>query len=475
MIDYIFYTFISLGCSFLLYFFLLRRQKTFQFNRFYLIVSLSLCLLAPLLEFNTFKPLPSITKISLQISEENSDIDDIENFIAIEETTSTKFTVNDLLWSIYVILSIGFLSRFSKNLIHLLKLTTQSSSRIERFKIIETKDLKNASSFFNYLFINSQNLNDEHYLKSVIKHEQIHSKDLHTIDVIFIELILCFFWFNPFVWLYKRVMIQNHEFIADSLTVKSGFNLEDYSQTIINAGYKEYRVPLTSGFNFIQIKNRIIMLHQSKSSLLKRTLKISTALLIFSCIFIFSCTYRDLNKEPLVVVIDAAHGGNDSGNLSASREEKQIVLQISNILETFSNDKVEIILTRSHDEFLSLRSRVALINNRNPDLFLSLHTNASSNKAIKGIEAYYDIDNVHHDKSLIYAEILIENQLDNFTSRGVKTANFYITKNTTVPGVLLELGFLTNESDRAVLIDDNQQIKIATSIFESLLDIREIK
>ena len=68
-------------------------------------------------------------------------------------------------------------------------------------------------------------------------------------------------------------MHQNHEYIADDQSVSSGIDIENYSNTIINLGQKEWRVPLTSGFNFIQIKNRIIMLHQSKSPVLKQTLK----------------------------------------------------------------------------------------------------------------------------------------------------------------------------------------------------------
>ena len=470
--DYVFYTIVSLGCSFLVYFFLLKNQKTFQFNRFFLLISVSLCLLAPLLEIHTFEAVPSLTEISLQLYAENTISEEVAEGTAVALVQKPSYTLSSILWYLYLGLSLCFLFRFIKNLFDIIKLTKQNHSHIGNLKLVETIDHRNTSSFFNYLFINSESLNDEHYSKSVIQHELVHCNERHTVDVIFIELLLCFFWFNPFMWLYKQAMIQNHEFIADSYTVKSGIDLNAYSKTIINSGHKEYRVPLTSGFNFVQIKNRISMLHQSKSSLLKRTLKITSVILLFSCIFVFSCTYKDINSEQLIVVIDAGHGGKDSGNSI----EKDIVLDISNVLASLGDEKVEIIQTRSHDEFLTLRARVDFVNTKKPDLFLSLHCNAAQNKEVSGVEAYYDESNKFNESSLAYAEILIEHQLDHFSSRGVKTGKLFVLKNTTdIPGISLELGFLTNENDRKILMDKEQQAKIAMSIYEGFLEIRDLR
>jgi N-acetylmuramoyl-L-alanine amidase len=468
--DYVFYTVVSLGCSFLLYFFILKNQKTFQFNRFFFLVSVSLCLLAPVLEINTFEAVPSLTEISFKPSVENSISEALVNIGTTVEAETSNFTLFAMLWYLYLFISIGFLLRFVMNLYDIIKLTKQNHSSIGNLKLVETNDHKNGSSFFNYLFINSESLNDEDYSKSVIQHEFVHCNEKHTVDVIFIELLLCFFWFNPFMWLYKKALVQNHEFIADSQTVQSGIDLETYSQTIIKSGHKEYRVPLTSGFNFIQIKNRIIMLHQSKSSLLQRTLKITSVVLLFSCIFVFSCTYKEINNDPLIVVIDAGHGGKDSGNSI----EKDIVLDISNVLASLADEKVKIIQTRSHDEFLTLRERTDFINTTEPDLFLSLHCNASQNKLVNGVEAYYDSESTHNKITLTYAEILVEHQLDHFSNRGVKTAKLFLLNNTKVPGISLELGFLTNENDRKVLTDKEQQVKIAKAIYEGLLEIRDL-
>lgn len=468
MIDYIFYTITSLGCAFFLYYFLLKKQKTFQFNRLYLLGSVILCLLAPVLEINNFEAIPSITAISLENTEANSFSEEIiqENTQTVK--TTSKFKVFDIIWVTYLVITLIFIFRYIKNLIGIIKLSKNQHVKYGKLKLIETKDYKNASSFFNFVFINPENLKDKNYSEHVITHELVHCNELHTLDVMFIELVVCFFWFNPFIWLYRKSIVENHEFIADHYTVLSGINIEAYSQSIINSGQTERRVPLSSGFNFIQIKNRIIMLHQSKSSLLKRVSSISLSLVLCFGVLMLS-SYKTL-KEPLIVVVDAGHGGQDSGFLN----EKDIVLNISNRLAALSDRKIKIIQTRSTDEYIDLKERVAFINKIKPDLFLSLHSNTHKNIEINGIEAYFNKEHKENKNSKTYADILVKKQLENFSYRGIKHAGLYLLKNVASPGVFLELGFISNTNDYKVLTNADKQTEIAASIYKGLLEIREL-
>ncbi|WP_178983979.1 M56/M15 family metallopeptidase [Winogradskyella helgolandensis] len=476
MISYFIYTIISLGCSYAVYLLLLRKQKTFQFNRFFLIGSLLLCLVAPFMEVELFKAVPSITEIPLEeFTASVVETQPIED-VTFDEAQQVDHSQKSPFFYVYIIITLFFLFRFLKNLFKIYGLTRNEYEYNGKLKVIKSSDSDMVSSFFNYMFIPKQHTLSREDLKSIIAHETVHSEELHSVDIILLELLSCIFWFNPFIWLYKKSILQNHEFIADEKSVSSGINIENYSNTIISLGQKDYRVPLTSGFNFIQIKNRIIMLHQLKTSVLNRTLRITSVVLLFTGIFIFSsCKDLDdtLSNEPLVVVIDAGHGGKDSGHLSEHEVEKTIILQITNLLASLSDDKVEIVLTRNNDEFLELSERADFINNIQPTLFLSLHCNAHSDASISGTEAYFNPKHQDAETSFKYADVLIEHQLGNFSNRGVKEASgFYLLKNTTVPGVYLELGFLTNESDRVVLTDKSEQLKIAKSIYEGLLEIR---
>jgi N-acetylmuramoyl-L-alanine amidase len=476
MISYFIYTIISLGCSYALYVLLLRKQKTFQFNRFFLLSSILLCLIAPVLEFEIFKFVPSITEIPIEtFTESVVDFQNLEDlpFGTVEIVSKTQ---QSPLFYMYLAITLFLVFRFLKNLFQLYLLTRHESKRFGKLKLIKTSDSEMVSSFFNYLFINErQTLNDEAYL-SVIKHETVHCQELHTIDVIVIELLMCVLWFNPFVWLYKKAMLQNHEYIADDYSVSSGIDIEKYSNTIINLGYKEHRVPLTSGFNFIQIKNRIIMLHQSKTSVLNRTLKITSVILLFAGIFVFS-SYKDL-KEPLVVVIDAGHGGEDPGQLSGTIKEKDIVLKISKYLEALSDDKLKIMTTRNSDDFSSLEERVKFINKQKPDVFVSLHCNGHTDNTVSGVEAYYyESENVKRlNKSMNYSSTLAVSLMrQNFDKARINSSKFKILKQVESPAILLELGFLTNKEDLSRVSNARQQQEIAKAIYDGILQASRIK
>lgn len=468
MINYIIYTIVTLGCSFLVYRFILKNQKTFQFNRFFLLGTLVLCLLAPIMEIELFSAIPNLPEIKFQPHETVVVVEDLLIGTMVETVQKRHDFEGNMMLYIYLVITFVFLSRYALNLFQILKLTKKRRETVGCLKLVSIAEQHSTSSFFNYLFIDPKLLKDASYAKSVIAHETIHFKQLHTLDILFIELLSCVFWFNPFVWLYKREIRENHEFIADEQVVQSGIDIGTYSNSIIYSGNKINARPLTSGFNFIHIKNRLIMLHQSKSSLLKRTFKSVIALCLFAVIFTLS-SFRD-SKPQLVVVIDAGHGGHDPGNVV----EKDVMLQISNKLALYTDQKIKIIATRDTDKYLSLSERVYFINQQKPDLVISLHSNTSPDAELNGVEAYYFDKHEHHEKSRDFSKILVENQLNQFSDRGqIKTAGFYILKNVECPGVLLELGFISNEKDRAILTNDQHQETIAKSLYESLLKIRE--
>ena len=470
MISYFIYTIISLGCSYVLYVLLLRKQKTFQFNRFFLIGSILLCLAAPFMEIELFKSVPSITEIPLEKFTE-PDVDKaLEENGTYGEVTLMQVSSTHPLFYVYLVVSGFFLFRFLKNLFQMYRFTRQKSKRVGKLKLITITDSDMVSSFFNYMFIPEKySLSEDDYL-SIIAHETVHSKELHTVDILLLEVLHCIFWFNPFIWLYKKAILQNHEFIADEQSVLSGIAIENYSKTIINLGQKDYRVPLTSGFNFIQIKNRIIMLHQSKSSVLKQSLKITSVILLFAGIFVFS-SYKDL-KEPLVVVIDAGHGGKDPGHMSHSVSEKDIVLNISKQLELLSDDDVQFIMSRDTYKFTSLQERIAFINKQKPDLVLSLHCNAHADVSRSGVEAYYnESDNAErYTSSITYSSRIASKLLDHgFETSKIIPSNFKIVKEAESPSVLLEIGYLTNVKDYKIVTNSKQQAEIAKTIYDALL------
>lgn len=471
MINYFIYTIVSLGCAFALYYLLLRKQKTFQFNRFFLIGSLILCLIAPFLEIEIFNSVPSITEIPIKTISRSKTISEDLKEVPFENIEVKNPSQTSALFYVFLIVSLFFLFRFLRNLIKIYSLTRGKHEHVGSLKLIRDNNSVMVSSFFNYVFVNTnQDLENEEFL-SILRHETAHFRELHTLDLIIVELLICFIWFNPFIWLYKKAILQNHEYSADDKSVSSGINIEIYSNTIINLRQKEYRIPLTSGINFIQIKNRIIMLHQSKSSILNRTLKISSVILLFTCLFAFS-SYKEL-KQPLIVVIDAGHGGHDSGQISENSQEKDIVLNISNILKSMSDEKVKIITTRNDDNFFSLSDRVGFIKMQKADLVISLHCNANSDNTVSGVKAYYYKDNnfERYSESMIFSSIIASKVMEQgFETAQIAPANFKIMREIESPTVYLGIGFLTNPNDFMILNDVKKQENIAKSIYNAILN-----
>lgn len=468
--DYLFYSISGLALSFLLYLFFLKREKNFHFNRFYLLATLVLCLIAPTLELDWNSQYIPAEKFRLESSFTTLETLEEPDEKSIMLLQKEKFPFRKIFLILYLFGSALFLFRFSRNLSKILILIKNKKFEIvDGFKIIETKEKGNPYSFFNYLFINPSDLNNKTFANSIINHELAHSKQLHSVDIIFLEFLSCFFWFNPFIWIYKREILENHEYLADSAVIKAGIDIEIYSSQLIQCG-DFLKQPLISGFSFIKTKNRLTMLHKEKSFNFLSGLKASIVLILFAGVFAISSFSPAKNSKPFVVVVDAGHGGRDSGSLN----EKEINLKISRHLQDLSKaDDIQIILIRENDDFVTLQDRINFVNTQKPDFLLSIHSNVFTDPEKRGVEAFYANKGLHKDLSLLSSEILIKQHLKEITDKGeIKTANFKILSETTMPGVLLELGFLSNKSDAARLNDPGHQKLIASNIYAGLQEIK---
>jgi len=171
-----------------------------------------------------------------------------------------------------------------------------------------------------------------------------------------------------------------------------------------------------------------------------------------------------IGKPMYKIVLDAGHGGSDPGALSYSkRAEKDfnlsLTLKVAQLLQADPN--IQVVLTRQGDETLSLEDRVEIANANNPDLFVSIHANYVDNPSISGTETYYYQD---HSKDL--AEIMHKHLLQGtgFLDRKVRKERFYVIRNTTMPAILCEVGFISNPEQEQLMFDDAWQDQIAASI-----------
>ena len=204
--------------------------------------------------------------------------------------------------------------------------------------------------------------------------------------------------------------------------------------------------------------------------------KLIPLFLAFATILSFAFV-KPNSKAPkqINVVIDAGHGGSDFGATSSSSTEKQIVEQITNKIKFLNkNENISVHVTRIGDEFLSLSDRSAIINKIKPDLVLSLHVNKSSNVAKSGMEFYIANESIANEKSNKIANELRNKfiQNTNLKASEIKKAPFFILKKSEVPAVLVELGYMSNLTDREYLTNDLEQNKIAATIIEFISELK---
>jgi N-acetylmuramoyl-L-alanine amidase len=169
------------------------------------------------------------------------------------------------------------------------------------------------------------------------------------------------------------------------------------------------------------------------------------------------------------IVIDAGHGGFDSGAVNGARMEKNDNLNMAIAVQKMLQEQGQrVIMTRNTDTFVPLNERSAIANRNNADIFVSLHRNAFHNIAANGVETY--VRSNPPPLHIVYAQN-VHNRIVNAgvqSNRGIKQSDFAVLRNTTAPSMLIELGFITNARDNQ-LFDQNFEA-YATAITRGILE-----
>lgn len=175
-----------------------------------------------------------------------------------------------------------------------------------------------------------------------------------------------------------------------------------------------------------------------------------------------------------VIAIDPGHGGTDPGAVGVSGlPEKEVVLDVSlQVANQLRAQGAEVILTRSTDVFIPLTQRVSIAHAAGADVFVSVHANAHPNPSIGGIETYYYRNKATSAASRYLATLMQRELVGTLQLRdiGVKDANFLVIRQTSMPSVLLELGFLSNAREESLMRTKEFREKAANSIVRALRD-----
>lgn len=172
------------------------------------------------------------------------------------------------------------------------------------------------------------------------------------------------------------------------------------------------------------------------------------------------------------IILDAGHGGNDVGTNGGKIYEKDINLTVVQKMQAILEEKnVEVILTRDSDVYVGLIERSKIANENQGDLFVSIHCNQyEKDSSIRGFEVYYHSSS---DSSKEIAEEIIDYMDANsdITVRTAQPQNYSVLRNTQMPAILVELGFMSNSTDLANLTSDTYTSALAEKLVDSILNI----
>jgi N-acetylmuramoyl-L-alanine amidase len=171
-------------------------------------------------------------------------------------------------------------------------------------------------------------------------------------------------------------------------------------------------------------------------------------------------------SERKSIVLDAGHGGSDTGAIGGGIYEKTITLDVAKRVEKILKQKgYDVKMTRVDDSTVSLQERVEISENYDPDIFVSIHVNSSVKPEINGIETHY-----YHQESLPLAQTVHSTFASAVpaNNRGLFKSKFYVINHTTDPAILIEIGFISNSAERGELTGEKRKQATAQSIADGI-------
>lgn len=267
------------------YQFLLRMETGYRFTRFFLLAGIFVSVIFPLIQahskgeasmFAIGTVLPSLSLSELAIDDA---LRGVEN--------KSGHTTSLWIW-IYGSISLVLGVRFAVNLRFLItKIRSSKTYRRGNFNICESTTDHPTFSFFNFIFIGASHRLTDDEREQIIHHEMAHANHYHSIDIIAVQILRIFFWFNPFMSAYKNAIVQTHEFEADATTTKA-LDSNRYCNLLAKISLQSNGFALANHFNHSLTLKRIAMIRsvKNKMSLWKMAiccLTIPAAFLFVSC------------------------------------------------------------------------------------------------------------------------------------------------------------------------------------------------
>jgi len=308
---------------------LLEREKMHVFNRFYLLFSILVSFAIPFIVIhlnNTSTPIVESVNLFNAGVEQMPETSQTA-VVTVKGEVDTRMTMSKILLILYATICLCLLIRFIKNINAILQRTKQHDTLLyQGARLVFTNDNLTPHSFLHYIFVNAKMFADGNIEKEIFCHELAHVNQKHSLDIITIEILNIFIWFNPVLYLYKKAIQLNHEFLADDAVIKAYRNPSDYQQLLLQKATQCNTSLLTSPFNYFITKKRLIMMTRNTSSKITVLKQLALLPLLLGIILVFGTKTlaQDTLKASTKVRPQLSHTVN-----GATAEQMQVYREIT--------------------------------------------------------------------------------------------------------------------------------------------------
>ncbi|PQJ10081.1 hypothetical protein CJD36_015395 [Flavipsychrobacter stenotrophus] len=470
-IIYIIKSIVVAGICYGYYQLMLRNKKMHSFNRFYILASMMVSLIVPFIHLewttNVAVTTPAVIQLLNVVSATGAEREPI---IA----TTYHFALSDVLWAAYFATALVMVYLMITKIVYLKRLRRNSVlMRGDGICIIETEEQAAPFSFLNTIFWkNGIDINSEAG-KSILRHELAHIRQYHTVDKLCIQILLAFFWMNPFYWLFNKELSMVHEFLADEDCI-DGNNTSAFAEMLLRSHFGNKFPGIIQPFFHSPIKRRLAMLHKTTPTRYAAMRRLLVVPVLAATVFLlsFSVKEKTMQKatEKTVIIVDAGHGGPDAGGSNAAGiKEKDLTLRISKVIARIAPEyNIEVIQTRE-ENYPTLATRAKAAVGTTASMFISVHVNKyiSNDPTHNGYELTVCKNNPRYNNSRLLASAI----MGKFTTENpsLKEKNLVVLKDNTVPAVLIECGNIEDAKNLAVLQNDQQLEQMCRKILAGVV------
>lgn len=465
---------ICVGVFYVVYLFLFRNRSSFRLNRAYLIAGFILSFVIPSLHLSIAPVDYHLNATRLMAS---SSLEELEKYYSPTDRTSKPIKID----FISIVYWMGFglsILRLLFDVVRVTKIKNRSVVTKQGYIRVVYADIEQPFSYFNMVFLPKEGTN-----QLIFEHELAHVRQYHWLDLLVMEIGSALLWFNPIVMFYRKSIRIQHEYEADAQILTKGTPLESYLDCMLGHLQSGNSNGLASYFFSQNIKQRILMMTKNNEARKFKLLYLVFVPLVCGLILAFSSPIDKRHKviqslmpvdtNRILIVVDAGHGGHDGGTYRNKTNEKDITLELAKEIRKIGENRgIKVVLTRSGDEAMSLEERISVASQYNADMFLSLHVNAhNAQPARSGIDIFIPEGGQQFDKSIRVAEHLKQelSLLGRINVNEIENSTFYVLSKNTVPSILLEMGYLSNDADYAYINESKNQERISERIINAVI------